>query len=50
LAHILVELLTLLMLDHHQNHVSTRACHGACEVASELGLQLVPLVDRVLVE
>jgi hypothetical protein len=40
----------LLLLDHRQIHVSTRACHGAREVAGELGLQLVPLVDRVLVE
>jgi hypothetical protein len=49
-AHVLVERLTLLLLDHRQIHVSTRACHGAREVAGELGLQLVPLVDRVLVE
>jgi hypothetical protein len=40
----------LLLLDHHQVYVSTRAPHGACEVASELHLQLVPVVDRVFVE
>jgi hypothetical protein len=28
--------------------VGTRAAHSACEVAGELILQLVPLVDRVL--
>jgi hypothetical protein len=31
-------------------HVGTRAPHGAGEVAGELGLELVSLVDRVLVE
>jgi hypothetical protein len=30
--------------------VGTRATHGALEVAGELGLQRVPLVDQVLVE
>jgi hypothetical protein len=30
--------------------VSTRASHGALEVAGELLLELVPLVDQVLVE
>jgi hypothetical protein len=40
----------LFLLDHRQIHVSTRAPHGACEVASELSLELVPLIDRVLVE
>jgi hypothetical protein len=30
--------------------VSTRAPHGARKVAGELGLELVPLIDRVLVE
>jgi hypothetical protein len=30
--------------------VSTRASHGARKVAGELLLELVPLVDRVLVE
>jgi hypothetical protein len=30
--------------------VSTRASHGACEVAGELHLVLVPLVNRVLLE
>jgi hypothetical protein len=49
-VHVLAEHLALLLLDHRQIHASTRASHGAREVASELGLQLVPLVDRVLVE
>jgi hypothetical protein len=39
----------LFLLDHGQVHVSTRAAHGAREVAGELLLQVVPLVDRVLV-
>jgi hypothetical protein len=30
--------------------VSTRASHDTCEVAGELFLVLVPLVDRVLLE
>jgi hypothetical protein len=40
----------LFLLYHGQVHASTRAVHGACEVAGELLLQLVPLVDRVLFE
>jgi hypothetical protein len=40
----------LFMLDHGQVLVSTRAAHGAREVAGELLLQLAPLVDRVLVQ
>jgi hypothetical protein len=40
----------LLLLDHGQVHASTRPAHGASEVAGELLLQLVPLVDRVLVQ
>jgi hypothetical protein len=30
--------------------VSTRAAHSACEVAGELLLQLVPLVDQVFLK
>jgi hypothetical protein len=44
-THVLVEHLALLLLDHCQVHASTRASHGAREVAGELCLQLVPLVD-----
>jgi hypothetical protein len=40
----------LFLLDHGQVHASTRSAHGVCEVAGELLLQLVPLVDRVLVQ
>jgi hypothetical protein len=49
-THVLADRLTLLLLDHRQIHVSTRASHSTREVAGELGLQLVLLVDRVLVE
>jgi hypothetical protein len=49
-VHVLAEHLALLLLDHRQIHAATRAPHGAREVAGELGLQLVPLVDRVLIE
>jgi hypothetical protein len=49
-AHVLAEGLTLLLLDHGQVHASTRSAHGAREVAGELLLQLVPLVDQVLVQ
>jgi hypothetical protein len=38
----------LFLLHHSQVHASTRAAHSAHEVAGELLLQLVPLVDRVL--
>jgi hypothetical protein len=38
------------LLDHRQVHASTRAPHGACEVAGEVSLEMVPLIDRVLVE
>jgi hypothetical protein len=44
-THVLAERLALLLLDHRQVHESTRAPHGARDVASELSLQLVPLVD-----
>jgi hypothetical protein len=40
----------LFLLDQGQVHASARAAHGALEVAGELLLQLVPLVDRVLVQ
>jgi hypothetical protein len=40
----------LFLLDHGQVHASTRSAHGAREVAGELLLQVVPLVDRVLVQ
>jgi hypothetical protein len=33
-----------------QVHASTRAAHSAREVAGELFLQMVPLVDRLLFE
>jgi hypothetical protein len=49
-THVLEGCLALLLLDHRQIHAGTRAPHGAREVAGELSLQLVPLVDRVLVE
>jgi hypothetical protein len=48
-AHVLAEGLALFLLDHSQVHASTRSAHGAREVAGELLLQLVPLVERVLV-
>jgi hypothetical protein len=48
--HVLAECLALLLLDLRQVHASTRATHGAREVAGELRLQLVPLPDGVLVE
>jgi hypothetical protein len=40
----------LFLFNHCQIHASTRASHGAREIAGELSLELVPLVDRVLVE
>jgi hypothetical protein len=49
-AHVLAEGLALFLLDHGQVHASTRSAHGAREVDCELLLQLVPLVDRVLVQ
>jgi hypothetical protein len=48
--HLLAKGLALFLLHHSQVHASTRAAHSACEVAGELLLQLVPLVDRVLVQ
>jgi hypothetical protein len=49
-AHVLAEGLAFFLLDHGQVHASTRSAHGAHEVAGELLLQLVLLVDRVLVQ
>jgi hypothetical protein len=40
----------LFLLHHSQVHASTRAAHCAREVAGELLLQLIPLVDRVLLK
>jgi hypothetical protein len=48
--HVLAQGLALFMFHHGQVHASTRASHGACKVAGELLLELVPLVDRVLLE
>jgi hypothetical protein len=42
---VLTQGLALFLLHHGQIHVSTRASHGAREVAGELVLELVPLVD-----
>jgi hypothetical protein len=39
----------LFLLHHSQVHASTRSTHSAREVAGELLLQMVPLVDRVFV-
>jgi hypothetical protein len=48
--HVLAKSLALFLLHHSQVHTSTRAAHSAREVAGELLLQLVPLVDRVLLK
>jgi hypothetical protein len=48
--HVLAKGLALFLLHHCQVHASTRATHSAREVAGELVLELVPLVDRVLLE
>jgi hypothetical protein len=48
--HIHAQGLALFLLHHGQVHASTQASHGAREVAGELLLELVPLVDRVLLE
>jgi hypothetical protein len=48
--HVLAKGLALFLLHHCQVHASTRANHSAREVAGELFLKLVPLVDRVLLE
>jgi hypothetical protein len=41
---------SLFLLHHCEVHASTRAAHSARKVAGELFLELVPLVDRVLLE
>jgi hypothetical protein len=46
--HVLAKGLALFLLHHCQVHASTQAAHSAREVAGELFLELVPLVDRVL--
>jgi hypothetical protein len=43
--HVLAKGLALFLLHHCQVHASTRATHSAREVAGELFLMLVPLVD-----
>jgi hypothetical protein len=48
--HVLAKGLALFLLHHSQVHASTRVAHSAREVASELLLQLVPLVYRVLLK
>jgi hypothetical protein len=48
--HVLAKGLILFLLHHCQVHASARAAHSAREVAGELFIQLVPLVDRVLLE
>jgi hypothetical protein len=48
--HVLAKGLALFLLYHCEVHASTRAAHSAREVAGELILELVPLVDRVLLE
>jgi hypothetical protein len=48
--HVLAQGLALFLLHHGQVHASTRASHGAREVAGELLLKPVPLVDRVLLK
>jgi hypothetical protein len=48
--HVLAKGLALFLLYHCQVHASTRATHSAREVAGELFLKLVPLVDQVLLE
>jgi hypothetical protein len=48
--HVLAKSLALFLLHHSQVHASTRVAHSAHEVAGELFLRLVPLVDRVLFE
>jgi hypothetical protein len=45
---VLAKGLALFLLHHSQVHASTQVSHSACEVAGELVIQLVPLVDRVL--
>jgi hypothetical protein len=49
-SHVLAKGLALFLIHHCQVHASTRAAHSARKVAGELFLQLIPLVDRVLLE
>jgi hypothetical protein len=49
-SHVLAKGLALFLLHHCQVHASTRATHSTREVASELFLKLVPLVDRVVLK
>jgi hypothetical protein len=48
--HVLSQGLTLFLLHHGRVHASSLASHGTHEVAGELLLELVPLIDRVLLE
>jgi hypothetical protein len=48
--HVIAKGLALFLLHHCQVRASTRAAHGTGEVAGELFLELVPLVDRVLLK
>jgi hypothetical protein len=48
--HVLAKGLALFLVHHSQVLASTQAAHSAREVADELLLQLVPLVDRVLLK
>jgi hypothetical protein len=48
--HVLAKGLALFLLHHCQVYASTRATHSTHEVAIELFLKLVPLVDRVLLK
>jgi hypothetical protein len=43
--HVFAKGLALFLIHHCQVHASTRATHSAREVAGELFLELVPLVD-----
>jgi hypothetical protein len=49
-SHVLAKGLALFLLHHCQVNAITRATHSACDVAGELLLKLVPLVDRVLLK
>jgi hypothetical protein len=48
--HVLAKGLALFLLHHYEVYASTRATHSARKVAGELFLELVPLVNRVLLE
>jgi hypothetical protein len=49
-AHVPAKGLALFLLHNCPVHASTRAAHSAREIAGELFLQPVPLVDRILLE